>query len=437
MGGGLSGATLEAVAGYRSRVLGGIGPSGQISRPVFGFSSSPRPLSGIVSDVSGGVSSVSCAPSGDREDVGQRHIGDRSQSRTRLLQSPFSGGKGDRRLASCDQPLSPERVCSSNPVQDGDSCFGAALHPRGRFPSFLGLEGRVFSNTRSSVLVKAIVFHIRGDSLPVQGPVLRTVDCPQVFTRVFAAVSARAHSRGIRLLRYLDDWLVLASSETVARQHVRELLSLCHSLGIVINDEKSDLVPSQSATYLGMTIDTVAAKVFPTLARVEKFLSVAEQFLTVTTPLARLWQVLLGHLSSLEKLVPHGRLRMRSLQWHLKTHWSPESDPPDLPVPRSREVEEDLSCWTVRDRLLMGVPFGMPAPDLHLYSDASRSGWGAHLLDRSVSGVWSAQESSLHINLLEMKALFLALQSFQEMVTGHHVTAMCDTSTVVAYINRH
>ena len=36
---------------------------------------------------------------------------------------------------------------------------------------------------------------------------------PQVFTRIFAAVSAWAHARGIRLLRYLDDWLVLSSSE--------------------------------------------------------------------------------------------------------------------------------------------------------------------------------------------------------------------------------
>ena len=151
---------------------------------------------------------------------------------------------------------------------------------------------------------------------------------------------------------------------------------------------------------------------------------------------AWLWQVLLGHLSSLEKLVPHGRLRMCSLQWHLKTHWSPESDPPDLPAPRSREVKEDLSWWMVRDRLLMGVPFGMPAPDLHVHSETSQSGWGAHLLDRLVSGVWSVQESSLHINRLEMEALFLALQPFQESVTGHHVTAMCNNSTVVAYINR-
>ena len=89
---------------------------------------------------------------------------------------------------------------------------------------------------------------------------------PQVFTRVFAAVSAWAHARGIRLLRYLDDWLVLSSSEKKAKESIRELLSLCRTLGIVINEKKSDLVPSQSAKYLGMTIDTGAGKVFPSLA---------------------------------------------------------------------------------------------------------------------------------------------------------------------------
>ena len=42
----------------------------------------------------------------------------------------------------------------------------------------------------------------------------------------------------------------------------------------------------------------------------------------------------------------------------------------------------------------------------------------------------------MHINLLEMKALFLGLQAFREEVIGHHVTAMCDNSTVVAYVNK-
>ena len=259
---------------------------------------------------------------------------------------------------------------------------------------------------------------------------------PQVFTRVFAAVSAWARARGIRLLRYLDDWLVLSSSEKKAKESIRELLSLCRTLGIVINEKKSDLVPSQSAKYLGMTIDTGASKVFQSLARVEKFLTVAERFCTMQSPPAQLWQVILGHLASLERLVPHGRLRMRSLQWHLKSQWSPESDPPSLPVALPEEARRDLSWWMVRDHLLVGVRFRTPAPDLRLYSDASSSGWGANLLDQNVSGVWSAQEKLLHINLLEMKALFLALQAFQEDVAGHHVTAMCDNSTVVAYVNK-
>ena len=127
---------------------------------------------------------------------------------------------------------------------------------------------------------------------------------------------------------------------------------------------------------------------------------------------------------------------MRSLQWHLKTHWSPESDPPSLPVPLSRKVREDLSWWMVRDHLFQGVRFGTPPPDLHLYLDASRSGWGTHLLDHFVSWVWSEEEKLLHINLLEMKAMFLALQSRRVVVTGRQVTAMCDNSMVVAYVNK-
>ena len=129
--------------------------------------------------------------------------------------------------------------------------------------------------------------------------------------------SAWAHTHGIRLRCYLEDWLVLSSSERGAKQSVQSLLSHCRTLRIVIN-EKSDLVPSQTAKYLGMTIDTEAGKVLPSLARVEKFLTVAESFCTMDVPLAQLWQVILGHLASLERLVPHGRLWMRTVPFCCK-----------------------------------------------------------------------------------------------------------------------
>ena len=127
---------------------------------------------------------------------------------------------------------------------------------------------------------------------------------------------------------------------------------------------------------------------------------------------------------------------MRSLQWCLKTHWSPETDPPSQPVPWSPEVKEDLTWWLTEEHLRVGVPLSSPPPDLRLFTDASLLGWGAHLLDQFVSGTWTEEESREHINLLELKAVFLALQAFQHRVVGQSVALMCDNSTVVAYVNK-
>ena len=96
-----------------------------------------------------------------------------------------------------------------------------------------------------------------------------------------------------------------------------------------------------------------------------------------------------------------------------------ESAPCTLPLPRHSHKRGEV-----------------PPQELCLYSDAPRSGWGAHLLDQSALGLWSNQETSLHINILEMKALFLALQPFRETITDQRVTAMCDNSMVVAYVSK-
>ena len=55
---------------------------------------------------------------------------------------------------------------------------------------------------------------------------------PQVFTRLMAPISAILHRYGIRMLRYLDDWLILAESRTACIQARDRLLQVCEELGL-------------------------------------------------------------------------------------------------------------------------------------------------------------------------------------------------------------
>ena len=45
-----------------------------------------------------------------------------------------------------------------------------------------------------------------------------------------------------------------------------------------------------------------------------------------------------------------------------------------------------------------------------IFTNTSNAGWGAHSGQDSTGGLWSHSEKHLHINLLEMKVFFLAVQ---------------------------
>ena len=257
---------------------------------------------------------------------------------------------------------------------------------------------------------------------------------PQVFTKVMAPVSAWAHRLGIPLRRYLDDLLISGPSEASCIENTRALLQLCSRVGIWVNFAKSDLSPSQRKQFLGMVLDTVGALVFPSPDRVSRFQVVARQFLTDKAPPVSLWRSLLGHLASLVRLVPGGRLRMRALQWCLKRNWRAALDPDWWRVAPTHQCQKDLAWWLGLENLLKGSPFVMGPPEQTLFSDASQHGWGAHLGDSLVSGVWSLKEKGLHINQLELLAVFRALQTFQQELAGSVVSVMSDNSTVVAYL---
>ncbi len=80
---------------------------------------------------------------------------------------------------------------------------------------------------------------------------------PCNFTRRMDAALSPLRQMGIRILNYLDDWLILSQSEAVSTSHKTLLLGHLCCLGLRVNFAKSILSPSQRVLFLGTVIDSV------------------------------------------------------------------------------------------------------------------------------------------------------------------------------------
>ena len=281
-----------------------------------------------------------------------------------------------------------------------------------------------------------LAFEYRGETFKFTALPFGLSTSPRVFTRVAGAVVAELRRRGVTLFAYLDDWLVLGESEEQARGNVRETITLLQHLGWVINWEKSHPTPSRSLQYLGARLDLAAGRAYPSQERVRSLQEAIQSLLAAPWNTARVWLRVLGLLASLVDVVPLCRLHMRPLQFHLLAHFRPASRDLLARVPMADHVRPHLLWWTLDEHLLEGVPFGIFRPSLAVTTDASLSGWGAFCEHRTLAGVWSEEESRLHINMLELEAVARAVKALQDRVQGRCLSVFSDNTTVVAYINR-
>ena len=74
--------------------------------------------------------------------------------------------------------------------------------------------------------------------------------------------------------------------------------------------------------------------------------------------------------------------------------------------------------------------------ECYLYTDSSTQGWGAKLQDLTASGIWSQDQAQLHINVLELQAIWLGLRAFSQRVENTRVALMSDNTSAVAYLEK-
>ncbi|KAL0187568.1 hypothetical protein M9458_014667, partial [Cirrhinus mrigala] len=136
---------------------------------------------------------------------------------------------------------------------------------------------------------------------------------PRVFTKVAEGALNPLWWKGIRILNYLDDWLIMAHSRDLLCEHRDLVLQHLSHLGLRVNREKSKLYPVQRISFLGMELDSVNMTACLTNERTQSVLSCLNSFRHKTAVPLKTFQRLLGHMAAAAAVTLLGLLQMKPL----------------------------------------------------------------------------------------------------------------------------
>ncbi|KAL0152776.1 hypothetical protein M9458_052499 [Cirrhinus mrigala] len=248
---------------------------------------------------------------------------------------------------------------------------------------------------------------------------------PRTFMKCTDVALSPLRQRGIRILNYLDDWLVLAQSEAELLYHRSLLLSHLECLGLKVNLAKSALHPSRRISFLGAVFDSTQMRAIVVPDRALAIQQLAASFKIGASHPLKMFQ----KMASASPVLKLGLLRMRPLQYWLKPRVPSHAwHHGRLRIRVDQACVEALIPWKNSQWMERGVPLGMVCRRKVVTTDTSNMGWGA-LCD-------GKPEAGIHINCLEMLAVCRAFHFFLPDLKGHHVLVRSDSMTVVSYINR-
>ena len=258
---------------------------------------------------------------------------------------------------------------------------------------------------------------------------------PRVFTKLMKPLFVVLRGKGVLLVAYIDDIILIANSKEALELALAETITMVTDLGFTINYGKSQLVPSQEVCFLGFLINSVTMEVCMTPSKSAKLLQACQSLLGKRSPTIREVASVVGLMVSSFPGVRHGPLFYRSLENEKTDALKLALSNLDAHMTLTELVIKDLEWWTNCSHcdphhIIPQIPHCV------LKCDSSLLGWGSILegTSSSTGGRWSKSESLNHINYLELKAILLGLQSLCGDMLSKCIKVLSDNQTAVAYI---
>lgn len=271
-------------------------------------------------------------------------------------------------------------------------------------------------------------------------PLIRFLRQPRRVKRppVWAPVLRSVWDKGQHLegLQYLDDFC-LYSVDKQYLQWVGNLLpSLMEELGITLKLSKCELEPTQKTTVLGMVIDSRHCIFQAPLSAIEAVGALSKSILPYSHCYKRRLAKLLGKLTSLSLAIAPIRFWTMGLYRVLKSTsgWNTK-------VQLTHWAKWELKFWSELPNALCSRAFAKPLSSHLLSTDASLTGWGGVLTSNPCNaamvtrGFWPLNHDK-HINLLELWAVYHAVNQFKFELVGKTVTIVTDSKVVMHLLRK-
>ena len=262
---------------------------------------------------------------------------------------------------------------------------------------------------------------------------------PRFFTKIMKiALSYLREAGKVTISGYLDDnILVNYGDNTLAVRKGAFTAEVLQELGFTINVPKSVFTVVKIIEHLGFIINSETLLVTMTEDKVGKILGLVQKALHNSINTIRFIARIIGKMNATQPGNKYAALLTHNMEidkiMALRNHCFDYDAHTTLSIGSMKDLN-----WIAKYLSSSSAPIRQPQPDYLIYTDASSKGWGCFdpQTKEKLGGRWGLEEEELHINMLELKAIWLSLQTITKQMTKIHLRIMTDSTTALACVNK-
>lgn len=237
------------------------------------------------------------------------------------------------------------------------------------------------------------------------------------------------------VVKVLDDFLFVASSESECNHYLSKFKKLCNQIGVPIAHHKTE-GPSNCLTFLGIELDSKNMVARLPIEKLSEYSSNIRSMLNSSKCTLRELKSIIGKLQFSTSVVTPGRPFLRRLY-----DATMGVKQPHFHLRITEELRADLLTWQQFLDHYNGVTIITPSivdnsSELSLLSDSSKIGYGGVFGTHFIYGSFPLAWQKFDIQFLEIFPIFVLVNVFKFSLANKNILFFCDNSAVVSPINK-